>query len=82
MAEQNGQTVKKEWPSTTISFIGDEEMACWLDELSERLYGPNGRSQLIRRIIKRYRRMVKRNKPDLAESSMKKQGIVDQEGEC
>lgn len=81
MAEQNGQTVKNEWPNTTISFVGDEEMACWLDELSEKLYGPKGRSQLMRRIVKRYRRLVKRNKPGWAVSSMQKQAIVDQEGE-
>jgi len=81
-AQQNGQTPKVEWPSTTISFVGDEEMACWLDELSEKLYGPKGRSQLMRRIVKRYRRMVLRNKPELAKSSLQKQAIVEQEGGC
>lgn len=78
MAAQNGQT---DWPSKTISFVGDEEMECWLDELAEKLYGPRGRSLLMRRIIKRYRRMVKRSRPELAVSSMGK-AIVGPEGDC
>jgi len=78
MAVQNGQN----WPSKTITFTGDEELECWLTEYSESLYGPKGRSQLIRRILGKYRRLVAKKKPELAKSSMQKQAIVGQEEEC
>lgn len=66
MAQQKGES----WAPRTISFVGDEEMECWLDEFSERIYGPRGRSELMRRIVSKYREMVKRKRPSLANSSL------------
>lgn len=80
MTAQKGHQPEQVWPSKTISFVGDIEMECWLDELAERLYGPRGRSELMRRIINKYRAAVERKRPGLATSSIKKQAILDEKG--
>lgn len=80
MAAQNGQP-KQGWPQTTITFVGDEELECWLNEFSERRFGANGRSKLIRHILGKYRAMLARKRPKLAKSSLQKQAILSREGE-